>query len=117
MNESILFSFSTNWNKKLNCDYFTTIRASGRYQIGDKGLITLKAKPHCLGEIINKVEIDLSTYDKNKSGYDFIAYLDTGYDWNETLKIIDTMYGKRPDKIYYYLIKAVKETYQEATLL
>lgn len=113
----ILFNFSTKWNNKLECDYFTTLRVSGNHFVGDKGLITLKHQPLFVGEIVRKIEINLRTYNHNLQSWDYIGYLDTGYSWEETLKIIEKMnHGNMPDKIYLYLIHKTKETVQETQL-
>lgn len=118
MNESILFNFSTKWNNKLECDYFTTLRMTDRYKIGDTGLITLKNQPLFIGEIVAKNELKL---DAQPSPYlDLIAYLDTGYKWTETVAIIRKMYSiENPASkaFYQYLIHKTKKTIQEAQLL
>lgn len=116
--EKVLFNFTTKWNNKTECDYFTTLRMSDRYQVGDTGLITLKNQPLFIAEIIAKNELKL---DAQPSPYlDLIAYLDTGYKWTETVAIIKKMYGLEiisGKKIYQYLIHRTKKTIQEAQLL
>jgi hypothetical protein len=118
MSESILFNFSTKWNNKLECDYFTTLRVSDRHKVGDTGLITLKNQPLFIGEIIAKNELKL---DAQPSPYlDLIAYLDTGYKWVDTVSIIKKMYSieNTTGKVFYqYLIRKTNKTIQEATLL
>lgn len=104
--DGVLFNFTTNWNHKLNCDHFTTLRASGKHDVGDTGIITLKREPQFNTEIIRKIEIDITTAKGNF--LDYMGFLDTGYDWKETLKIINTMYAGKLGKIYYYLIKKTK---------
>jgi hypothetical protein len=110
----ILFNFSTKWNNKLECNFFTTLRRS-KHEVGETGLITLKNQPLFIGEIIKRVEIDLKT--AKGEFLDYIGYLDTGYNWSETVKIIDKMYAGSAGKMYYYLVKKTKKTIQEAQLL
>jgi hypothetical protein len=113
-----LFNFNTNWNNKLNCNYYTTLRMTDRHKVGDKGIISLKHQPQHIGEIIAKNPIRLF---QDPSPYlDCIAYLDTGYNWRETVGIIKKMYsldsvaGKT---IYQYMIKNTRETIPEPKLL
>jgi hypothetical protein len=114
----ILFNFSTNWNKKLDCTYYSTLRMSDRYAVGQKGLITLKNQPRHIGEIIAKNAVKL---DSGPSAYlDVLAYLDTGYNWKETLGIIKKMYTLTETSgkiIYQYIVKNTGENIPEATLL
>lgn len=115
---NILFNFTTKWNNKLECDLFTTLRMTDRYDVGDTGIITLKNQPLFIGEIVMINELKL---DAPRNQYlDLIAYLDTGYEWNETVKIVKKMYGIENTAgkvIYQYLIRKTKETIKEAQLL
>jgi hypothetical protein len=116
--EKVLFNFSTKWNNKLECDLFTTLRMTDRYDVGDTGIITLKNQPLFIGEIVMINEIKLDT--PRNQYLDLIAYLDTGYDWTETVAIIKKMYSienATGKKIYQYLIHRTKKTIQEAQLL
>jgi hypothetical protein len=83
-------SFSYNWNNKLNCNAFTTIRLfqPDKYIIGEKYKVSLKGIPVCESVIINIKNFKL--YDLN----DFIAFIDTGYNKEECRKIILRMYPK-----------------------
>ena len=113
-----LFDFSHKWNNKLECDYFTTLRMSGNHQVGDVGLITLKHQALFIGEIVAKNELKL--YAQPSPYLDLIAYLDTGYNWQETVNIIKKMYHieNTTGKIFYqYLIHKTKHKIQEATIL
>ncbi len=113
-----LFNFSTNWNNKLNCKLYSSLRMSDRYNVGDKGIISFKQQPIHIGQIIAKNSIRL---DAPESKYlDSIAYLDTGYDWKATLEILKKMYSLSSvsgKKIYHYIIQNTGETIPEATLL
>jgi hypothetical protein len=88
--------FSYNWNKKLNCKAFTTIRMrnSARYRIGAVYDIFLdqgkKGKEKvCSAEIVNIKDFllqDIPTYS---------CWLDTGYSKEETIDIVKKMYANR----------------------
>lgn len=103
-------AFSHDWNKKLNCDNFTTIRISDRFKIGDKIEIFFKTESLGPAEIIGRKEIFIDDINE------FIARIDTGYSAKETIKIIETMYpqiiGKRREqrKIFMYLITKNKKS-------
>lgn len=98
--------FSYNWNNKLDCSAFTTIRLSGRFDIGDTVEVTETVKKqkvsrglaNCLGKKRFKLD-DLN---------EFMAQLDTGYDVQECKNIIKRMY-KNVDwtkaYLYFYLFK------------
>ena len=94
-------TFSTNWNKKLDCDYFTTLRLSGRMNVGDLVEVTAKGY-NFLAEVVEKKQITLDMIDN------FIAFVDTGYNAEETQKIIRTMYKDITDwnvrPVYRYLL-------------
>ena len=81
-------SFSYNWNNKLHCNFFTTIRAlnPNKYRAGVQHEVLLK--DDCLGiaEIVSVKAI----YGRDINEY--IAGLDTGYSVDETLKILSRMY-------------------------
>lgn len=95
-------NFSYNWNNKLDCKYFTTLRLTKKYNINDKIEISLKNKTICKGTIIDK-----KAFGYNKIN-NFIAGIDTGYSVQETKDILKRMY-KNVDlesKLFYlYLIK------------
>ncbi|GAB4493362.1 MAG: hypothetical protein OHK0045_22710 [Raineya sp.] len=85
--------FTYNWNKKLDCDCFTTFRIynPAKYKIGDTVTVSLK------GQIIKEcVIIDVKKM-KIAQVNTFIANLDTGYSVDEFKKIVHTMYKKTPN--------------------
>lgn len=81
--------FSTNWNNKLLCNYFTTLRLSDRFKVGEKYLILLKKKQIGTGEIIAKKYLKLNQIN------DYIAGLDTGYNAQKCKEILKTMYKNK----------------------
>lgn len=98
-----IIKFSTNWNNKLDCTYFTTLRISDKYASKKIILIEFKGKY----KVCDLVECrKLNTILLN----DFMCYLDAGYNRDQTVKILENMYkfdSKTEVKtIYLYLIKA-----------
>lgn len=80
--------FSTNWNNKLECKCFTTIRIykQTKHFRGNQFEVFLqrkfKTKANVLGTIITKLD-QLN---------DYVCYLDTGYNKEETTAIFRKMY-------------------------
>lgn len=104
-------NFSYNWNNKLDCKAFTTLRLSDRFKIGDEIEVTLKGiKREGTFFVMEK------KYLKLESISNFIAYLDTGYNSAECKKILQRMYSKKKvdwntQIIHFYLI--VKKSEKE----
>lgn len=99
--------YSHNWNNKLDCPIHTTIRLSGRLQVGYLVAEFFKGEYKGHVKVIDKKRILLDTLN------DWVAGLDTGYDAAETIRIIKTMYkAKNIDwektPVYYYLLKRVE---------
>jgi len=100
--------FSTNWNNKLDCNYFTTLRLSDRFKIGGKYPVLLKKKQIGTGEIMAKKYLYL------KQINDYIAYLDTGYNATKCKEILRTMYKNKlidwnNQQIVLYLIRLERQ--------
>ncbi len=107
MNNMKTLNFSFNWNNKLDCKAFTTLRLSDRFKMGDEVEVLLNKKPiegrHFVSGIKTLRLEEINTY---------IAYLDTGYSAGECKEILQKMYKKKnidwtTQNIYFYLI--VKE--------
>lgn len=81
-------SFSYNWNNKLQCKFFTTIRAlnPGKYHAGVRHEVVLKGDRIGIAEVVSVKAI----YGRDINEY--IAGLDTGYSVDDTLKILSRMY-------------------------
>lgn len=99
--------FSYNWNHKLECDSFTTLRLanSERYQKNVVYFVRSKDKDYGEFYIEDIRQITLAQINP------FIARLDTGYDVAECVKLIKTMYKNKNinwDKQMLYLILLVK---------
>jgi len=80
--------FTTNWNNKLNCQCFTTIRLHNpiKYCIGNRFNVLLKGQHKGYARLIAVTPIYLNQINE------YIARLDTGYSADECRKIIQTMY-------------------------
>jgi hypothetical protein len=97
--------FSTNWDNKLDCKCFTTIRLynPNKHFRGNQFEISLqnkfKGKATVLG--ITKAKI----HELN----DYICYLDTGYSRNETIEILQKMYPKVDFRNQYLCIILLKK--------
>lgn len=80
--------FSGNWNNKLDCKCFTTIRLANKlkYEIGGYFNIYLNNQPHKKAVIKDIWVINLSQLDK------FTAMIDTGYSLGKTKGIFYKMY-------------------------
>lgn len=80
-------AFSTNWNNKLSCEYFTTLRLySKKFIVGNIYDIELQKKHLKFAECKAIKTLNIEQIN------DYIAGLDTGYDAEETKKLIKTMY-------------------------
>lgn len=86
-NELPKIEFSYNWNSKLHCKCFTTIRLHNpnKYVIGQRYYICLELLEF-IAEIVNIKQFRLSQLN------DYMAMLDTGYGVQETTEIIKKMY-------------------------
>lgn len=80
--------FSTNWNNKLDCKCFTTIRLfnTAKHFKGNQFEVFLQKKYK------TKVEVLSVGLIKINSLTDFLCYLDTGYSRLETIEILEKMY-------------------------
>ncbi len=101
MNE---INFSYNWNRKLCCQCLTTLRLSGKHNLDDVVMITLKDKERGLAVVVDKQEISLNMIT------DSLAYIDTGYNADQTKDILKKMYKNKnvnwdTQVIYFYVLK------------
>ena len=99
-----VLNFSHNWNNKLDCKAFTTLRISNKFELEETIQIKLKGKPiegvfQCKDKRIFKLD-DIN---------EFIARLDTGYSASECKEILKKMYKNKnidwsKQDIFFYLI-------------
>ena len=99
-------SFFYNWNNKLDCKAFTTLRLSSNYEIGDKLEIILKKEPKGHGEIVDIKKLKLSDINE------WVARIDTGYSQKECQDILIKMYKNKnvdwdTQIIYLILIRKI----------
>lgn len=92
--------FSQNWNNKLDCSYFTTIRIYTKekwdyyYDLFDSKeevAVLLKEKIKCVGKIVD-IEIRLL-----KDISDFSVMVDAGVDRLTFEQLMESMYRKYPE--------------------
>jgi hypothetical protein len=107
-----ILKFSTNWNNKLDCKSFTTLRLSSKYYQGQR-LVIQYQKKCCLAKIIDARSIRCSQINL------FVAKLDTGYNVAETLDILGKMYKFDPykeDKLLNFLLIERETDYYDSVL-
>lgn len=79
--------FSYNWNGKLDCGSFTTLRlSSSKYKIGEIHKISLKKKFIKNAIIAEVKELNIESINE------FIARIDTGLSRQECIDMIKVMY-------------------------
>lgn len=92
--------FNNNWNKKLDCDYFTTIRLYSEdkfdyyYNLFEKRediAILLKDKEKCIAKIVD-IEVRLM-----RDIPDFSVMVDVGTDRMTFDNLMSSMYSKKPE--------------------
>ncbi|MFZ4402100.1 MAG: hypothetical protein ACOYO1_18870 [Bacteroidales bacterium] len=85
-----ILNFNTNWNNKLQCNYFTSIRLHNKNRF--EGLkVMIQLKNECIHtETIVKIE----NCTLSQIG-DRTAYLDTGYNRDGFVSIFHTMYKNK----------------------
>lgn len=84
--------FSTNWNNKLVCQCFTTIRPwnPGKYRVGEKYRIKCTARTNAVEPFDAVLEVGKKFNLKDLP--EITAALDTGYSKDETISIMNKMY-------------------------
>lgn len=108
--------FSYNWNKKLDCHAFTTIRLYNPLKHYKGQSVRLLLKDEVLGEgmIHEMVVFYLNALNP------FMSYIDTGYSLEETVGIIKKMYPKvdftQTRLVMMLIVKDKKEPVKEKEL-
>lgn len=108
--------FSTNWNNKLDCKCFTTIRIYNptKHFNGNKFDVYLKTKYRYQVQVIS-----LGLYFLHELT-DYICYLDTGYSKAETIEIFKKMYSKtdfKNTRLVVMLLQKIDPTKPKQTTL
>jgi hypothetical protein len=78
--------FSHNWNNKLHCTAFTSLRLSDRFNVNDQVDIYLKHRRLGTAVITGKIKTSFHAIT------DGVAYIDTGYPALKCREILQTMY-------------------------
>jgi len=98
--------FSTNWNNKLYCKAFTSIRIhnDNKYIPGELYKVDLELNSITTKEMGTARLVEKRIF-KLKELNEFIAYIDTGYGKDAVRKILDTMYKNPGDETKFdYLL-------------
>lgn len=114
-------NFSHNWNKKLDCDCFSTIRRwnpavhfeGKEVEVYDNSVSPARYKGRAKYAIVSEFTL--------RQLKPAAAMLDTGYDLDETLNIIRTMYKNKitdfdNQRFAYCILRKLKEKPQQNTL-
>lgn len=89
--------FSQNWNKKLNCSAFTTIRRPqpGYFILGESYEVALQGVVVKVAKLIDIIEMPTDLLTETQ------CRLDTGYSRHETIEIFQKMYKEIPPRMFY----------------
>ena len=85
--------FSYNWNNKLDCKAFTTIRISDRFKVGQEYDIQLREKIDYVSKGAAKI-LEIREF-KLEQMNEFVARIDTGYSEQECKDILTKMYKNK----------------------
>lgn len=98
-------NFKTNWNGKLDCNFYTSIRIwnEGKYVVGKCFEVLEKKQKRHISELVKAVPFTLDKLPE------ITAYLDTGYSLSETKDIIAKMYPNYNGLFGLYLFKVVEK--------
>lgn len=83
-----VLEFSQNWNNKLDCDAFTTVRQYNieKQRAGTLFLVVLKKEPVCLAKVIRCMPMRLQDIN------DALAFVDCGHNAEYLRSVLRTMY-------------------------
>jgi hypothetical protein len=99
-------TFKYNWNNKLHCYNFTTLRLSDKYPPGTLVEVVGPGVKPFVGRVVARrilIKPEMN---------DWICRLDTGYGREETMEILFRMFPSATLKtpFYWHMIERVKET-------
>ncbi len=106
-------SFTQNWNNKLNCKFFTTIRLQkNKFKVGDLAIVDLAGKEIKLVQVVAVKDARLYEMDST------LTLLDAGYMPNQFRELMHRMYSKQvisvDDAPFIVLTLATLEVYSIA---
>lgn len=94
-----VINFTTNWNNKLNCDYFITFsKRSSKWVEGKTYQINLEGRKYCKAVLKKVKPIKLEQVDE------FIAALDAGADIERFKRNIDFLYPNSKESDVFVLL-------------
>jgi hypothetical protein len=94
-----VLNFSYNWNNKLDCQAYTTLRLStAKYEIGKVFQVVLQGSVHHYAEVVSIKVLKMAQINE------FIAHLDTGYTVEECKNVLRRMYGDKAETADFGLI-------------
>jgi len=101
--------FKNNWNRKLDCMAFVTIRP-GKYEVGDEYKIMLKQGKEMIAKGVGEVKQvkRMRVCQLN----DYMAYLDSGYSAEVCKGIIQKMYHLESTEVGNFEISLVLIKYK-----
>jgi len=85
-------SFTTNWNGKLNCSCFTTLRLHNHEKYFAGAVMNIILNGQLKGKAVI-IQVNYFTIEKIN---EFVARIDTGYSATECQKMIKEMYKNNP---------------------
>lgn len=90
--DDVLFlDFSNNWNNKLNCFSFTTIRPnSNKYKLNDEVVVRLKDVIYCKAKLVKIRKLSIAEIIEEGVGF-----TDTGLGENEFYELMESFYSKK----------------------
>lgn len=99
--EKLTVRFSCNWNKKLYCKCFSTLRKpSEKYVLGQEYTIMLNNDVLCKAKIVYMKEGDTDTITEE------MCYLDTGFNSEETKEYLKEVYrGELPSTLLFIVFQ------------
>ena len=96
--------FSYNWNNKLNCKAWTTLRKrTDKYKVGELYDVYLK------NQYMGKAELISITKTSSPKLNAYVCYLDTGYGVAQTQQILKRMYKRDDVPLLFLLFKWVSK--------
>ena len=97
--------FSYNWNNKLDCKAFTTLRLHNpkKYYPGAEFDVWLNEKGKEQAPKGRAITQAVKTFDADQIN-DFIAFLDTGYNRAQCIQILQRMYKQENPKLDLVLL-------------
>lgn len=108
--------FSTNWNSKLDCKCFTTIRIYNqtKHFKGNQFEVFLQKKLKGKVAVLNVAILKIEKLT------DYICYLDTGYSRSETIELLRKIYPRidfRNKNLAILLLKKIESPKPKQTTL